>query len=562
MHLINRGYTDSTSDGPTGQKPAILPQRVGEGLFKAFFARAVACAKNEEKEREGDTMKDLSREVHHAVFLGGDLTLPANSLKRLSALFEGQGIEGRRAESILAGATDQDGAFRLTSLLNGLREATQEKEKAQGGFVAHSSQVPQIATLLLLTGLGVGQVRSLIEKSLCRDGSLDIGRLEKGLSHHFPGASLDGKLLPLLSRWGIRCEPREIALDGKQLEVGRAIDGPVTASSNELPRRMREILAGLLRERGMPPEEVKSFLEGVSLEYARSILKPKIPIKEATAERELADLVSQAKMPKGDRWDVEAPRKRAIELLRESRSEATRSSSGKDLSARMRGQDPSPEARSASQEVTGEKLQPVRPENRAVKEPVLEKRGDLRRPEGGEASVRPSGGLGLEGPPNATQTAELKGPPSAHESGMLGPYRETLLSLSEKMSWMIQASLQKARIRLSPPELGRLDVQLAVERGHLRARIGAESLVAKEMIDANLSHLKQHLAALGFVVEEFEVLVGLADQRTDGRDDLWASWDERKSFPRQRGKVKTSVSVAIEIGQEQQESEYQVNLRV
>lgn len=563
MHLMNRGYVSGIPDSPSTRRHTVLPHDLAEGLFKALFARAAGLSNAGTKQGEENILKDLDRQAQQAAFLAGDFVLPSGSVKKLAALLEGRGMDARSAAGILAGAKDQEGRVKLASLLSGLQDASQEEGKAKDGVCADAGQIPQIASFLMRYGLGVGQVKGLMEKALSADGSLDIQRLEKGLSNQFPGLSLDGRLPGLLSDFGIRWEARAIALDGERPELGKALQGPVTSSSNELPQRVRGILAGLLREKGIPPEEVKSFLEGVTLEDARSMLKPRVLIHQETAERELAALVDRGKMAGGeDRWDAQAPRKRAIELLREDRSDATRSSSGKDLFARTGGREGPSEAGTVSPEAGIGNRGPVRPENRIGPELVPERRGEVRPTEGETSSVRATAGQTPDGPSGVTLQAEGAGARSAPESGILGPYRETLVALGDKMSWMIQASIQKARIRLSPPELGRVDVQLTVERGHVSAQLCAESVMAKEMIDANLSHLKQHLSDLGFVVERFEVLVGLTDQRAEERDGLWSSWDERKSSQGRKERAKTGAPTAAETLRAVQESGYQVSLRV
>ena len=74
---------------------------------------------------------------------------------------------------------------------------------------------------------------------------------------------------------------------------------------------------------------------------------------------------------------------------------------------------------------------------------------------------------------------------------------------------MIQGGEQKGRIHISPPELGRLDIDLVIKQGHLQAQLSAESPQVKELIEANLGQLKQHLADIGLVIDRFDVMVGL-----------------------------------------------------
>ena len=82
---------------------------------------------------------------------------------------------------------------------------------------------------------------------------------------------------------------------------------------------------------------------------------------------------------------------------------------------------------------------------------------------------------------------------------------------------------------IHPPELGRLDLDLSIKQGHLQAHLSAESTVVKELIEANLNHLRQQLSDQGLVVDKFEVMLGLNDQKSaDNRDGM----SDEKRFSR------------------------------
>ena len=90
---------------------------------------------------------------------------------------------------------------------------------------------------------------------------------------------------------------------------------------------------------------------------------------------------------------------------------------------------------------------------------------------------------------------------------------EPLPRIVDRMVWMVQAGQQTSRIQISPPELGRLDLEIVIKQGHLQAHIHAENPAVKELIEANLQQLRQQLNQMGFVVERFEVAAGLDERR-------------------------------------------------
>jgi hypothetical protein len=105
---------------------------------------------------------------------------------------------------------------------------------------------------------------------------------------------------------------------------------------------------------------------------------------------------------------------------------------------------------------------------------------------------------------------------------------QPLPKIFDRMIWMIRGGEQRGRIMINPPELGRLDLDLAVKHGHLQAHLSAESVLVKELIEANLSQLKQQLSDQGLVVDRFEVMVGLDDRRfKEGK--MWAENDNKRS---------------------------------
>ncbi len=86
------------------------------------------------------------------------------------------------------------------------------------------------------------------------------------------------------------------------------------------------------------------------------------------------------------------------------------------------------------------------------------------------------------------------------------------------------------RLRLYPPELGSLRLEIAVKAGKLSARVSAETASAKSLLVENLPALRERLAALDVALERFEVEV-----REDARqgafersDDGSLPWQERR----------------------------------
>lgn len=76
------------------------------------------------------------------------------------------------------------------------------------------------------------------------------------------------------------------------------------------------------------------------------------------------------------------------------------------------------------------------------------------------------------------------------------------------------------QLRLSPPELGAMRIELSVQQGVMSARLETETQAAKSVLLDNLPALRERLAAMDIRVDKFDV-----DVRQDGssKQDQWQS---------------------------------------
>ena len=76
---------------------------------------------------------------------------------------------------------------------------------------------------------------------------------------------------------------------------------------------------------------------------------------------------------------------------------------------------------------------------------------------------------------------------------------------------------EQIRLRLSPPSLGSLNLEVTMKGGELTARIEAETNSARTLLLDNLATLRDRLAEEGIKIEQFDV--DLMDRQRDGFDD-------------------------------------------
>lgn len=93
---------------------------------------------------------------------------------------------------------------------------------------------------------------------------------------------------------------------------------------------------------------------------------------------------------------------------------------------------------------------------------------------------------------------------------------DVIKQISEKVDINLFEDKSEMIIKLKPDNLGKVTVEIAVENGNITAKFLAESRKVKEILEANMQDLKDHLAKQGMVVQDLSVSVG-----NDGRGQLF-----------------------------------------
>jgi flagellar hook-length control protein FliK len=85
-------------------------------------------------------------------------------------------------------------------------------------------------------------------------------------------------------------------------------------------------------------------------------------------------------------------------------------------------------------------------------------------------------------------------------------------ALAGRVQWQAGQGIQRAEIRLDPPELGALEVQIDLSEDGAQIRFGTEHAAAREALDAALPRLRELLSQSGF--GEVQVDVGDRQQQS------------------------------------------------
>ncbi len=452
-----------------------------------------------------------------------ELCLPAAARPLLVSLLMSQGIPCDEIESLIHSATDRDGAVHLRRLLVKIQSAMRHTD-AQPDSV-RSPDAPHVEQLLFKMGLGAGEVREIREQAVSRDGRLLMRDLSNALNNHLSGHVSEEGLTSLFGRFGIEMEAKAEDLGDLDRNLKEAFKTFGETSSRVGREDLKFRIAGLLREKGIPPQEVKSFLDTLSVAHLRGLTK-----KPSAGTG--AKLVNGVVIEERQQWAQGTWRDAIVRIL----ESGSRSSSEEPQRASLPAHFGRWTAAAGQGSQSAVSLETVASKNGLPAE---------RIPDG-----RPQGGL-----PVGCRTDRLQAhsgkvladvlpacPEPARGALETSPALQTrpsavlpqpLPRILDRLVWMIRGGEQRSRISLSPPELGRLDIELYVKQGgRIQASLGTESLSVKELIESNLIQLRQQLADHGLSVDKFDVVIGLADQEFYGGETRTGNW--RGEGPKKR----------------------------
>jgi len=520
---------DSIQLGASGGTPT--PTEIGNEIFRDHLQRQSRQMNDKGSPVSFEDLNDLGVPAH-------ELYLPASARPLLESFLTGQGLTRDEIEPLIRSATDRDGAIQLGRLMAKIRNAMHHAE-AQPHTV-RSPDAPHVEQLLFKMGLGAGEVKEIREKAVSQDGRLLMGDLSNALNEHLSGHVSEEGLTCLFRRFGIELEAKANDLGGVDRNLQDAFKALRETSSRATRESLKFQIAGLLREKGIPPQEVKSFLDTLSVAQLRGG-------ERKTGGGSGAKLVNGLVLEDRAQWQHGTWRDAIVRILEnggQSLSEESRRGSFPPSFARWTAGQGSQWV--ANPETVSSKN--GRPVERTVdtgpqKGLSLGSRSDQAQAQPGKVSA----GLLSAHPEPARGALETAPAQQARPStGLPHPLPRIL----DRVIWMIRGGEQRSRIHISPPELGRLDIELYVRRGgHIHASLGAETPAVKELIESNLAQLRQQLADHGLSVDRFDVMVGLNDQESSRGETRAGAW--RGAGPKKRsvsagaaGKEKASLSLS------------------
>jgi len=78
-------------------------------------------------------------------------------------------------------------------------------------------------------------------------------------------------------------------------------------------------------------------------------------------------------------------------------------------------------------------------------------------------------------------------------------------SLGQRLVWMVSHGQQRAELKLDPPQLGRVDVQIVMQGDRAQLVFAAETSVSRELLEQSLPRLREMMADAGVELDTVDV---------------------------------------------------------
>lgn len=79
-------------------------------------------------------------------------------------------------------------------------------------------------------------------------------------------------------------------------------------------------------------------------------------------------------------------------------------------------------------------------------------------------------------------------------------------TFSEKILWLVNSNVGQAELRLNPPDLGPLEIRIAVDRDQASVLFASQQALVRDVVEATIPRLREMMAASGF--SDVDVSVG------------------------------------------------------
>lgn len=550
QHISNAMSLFSEGGKPlSGQ--AQTPGDIGESLFRDFLQKSHRAFENGRfdddpySDRLGNTsslsksllkrddpLEPLERLLGQTGISIQHIELSAAAVIRLARYLEKRGMNEEKVDQVIRMAKESNGSVRLDKLLGAVRDFATDQAEEGKLTISDAGEGLRLKEHLFRAGMGAEEVKDISEKSSGEKGETVYEKLVNVLEKRFHGVFSKEEIETWLARFKGSTQPAAIEEGSIDPVLKGSFQRFAEAANPDDQKAIKQQIAGMMREKGIPPEKVKSFLEGLTVEGVKNILdKEQSGFHIAKTEGrplQTPSWLNQVHINSQNRWSKGNGDEKVLNILEKDKPTIKEDGQGRWYLGEKGNLPDSQKGAGMGQRTAGNEgleemtLQPK-------KDGVVSASGEGKRKfdsllkgntHGDQRGANRLSSLGESGTAETTKSfSEVRSGLQPKESA---PLPQPLPKILQRMVFMAQSGEQKGVIHISPPDLGRLDLEVVVNQGRLQAHMSAESLQVKEMIEANLSQLRQQLTDQGFVVDGIEVKVGLDERRfSDGKEPVF-----------------------------------------
>jgi hypothetical protein len=556
---VQRGYdmqhiSNLMSLFSEGGKPpsglAQTPGDIGESLFRDFLHKSHRALENgrldedpcsdqlvtpsspsTSSSRTEDALEYLERLLGEAGLPAHHMELPAAAVIRLARYLEKQGMNQEKIDQMIRMAEESDGPVRLDKLIGAIRSSATDQAKGEKSTISDTGEGLRLKENLFRAGLGAEEVKDISEKSSGEKGETVQDKLVNALEKHFQGLFSKEEIETWLSRFKVSPQPKAMEEGMFDPVLKGSFQRFAEAVNQDEQKSVKQEIAALMMEKGTPPEKVKSFLENLTVGGVKNLLDKKESgishVRKEGSASQTPSWLDQVRMNARNEWSKEKGEEKVLNILEKDEPTLKKDSKGRWHSGEKGAAVASQKGTGLRQSVTGnqglEEMAPPSKKDDVVGPPGEGKgkfdsflKGSTHGAKGRAKKLSPLGEAGTA--ETAKSFSEIRSGLQPKETASLP---QPLPRILHRMVVMARSGEQKGIVHISPPDLGRLDLEVIVNQGRLQAHMNAENLQAKEMIEAHLGQLRQQLTDQGFVVDLIQVKVGLDGRRfSDGSEPL------------------------------------------
>jgi DNA-binding transcriptional MerR regulator/arsenate reductase-like glutaredoxin family protein len=433
-----------------------------------------------------------------------------------------------------------------------------------------TSRIPGVQEILFKMGFGVGDVKKIIEMSKNGKGELELEKLSAGLNKFLPGSISESDLVSLFSKNNISVNERLFNTNNSKENKSNLLTDSVKQ------KELKQSIVTMLKEKGVEQENIKTLLEKLDTAFIKMNLERGSVPEESDPKNQktLSILNGEKQIISGVLGDSLKQDIAAFLKDRGSSDKDVKSflnTFGIDIKKADIGQGDNylkssllnekvfgflkndnfqSKADQGSLKLNLTEMIKLAEQKANAAQLVKTAEGNTRSTATlkNVASAKDGSEFLMKETPdvsnlNISNESEIKNIGKVNKTNTASNLPQPLPRIVDKMIIMVRTGEYRSRLKITPPDLGKLDIDITVKNGNIHANLSTENAVVKEIIEANLNQLKQQLNNHGLTVEKFEVMVGL----DNGKREENNTWAERRNGRGSRRNTKSKSDNSGEI---------------